>query len=283
MRIVYSDKCLEYEFPEHPESPERIRKSYDLLRNRGFQFVKPEKASLNDLLLVHTQEHVNSVKNLDYYDIDTPKIPGIYEFACLSAGAATTAGRLAEELSFSLMRPPGHHVSSNSKPRGFCYFNNMAIAVKRLLEKYQKIAILDIDVHHGNGTQKIFSGDERVLFVSLHQSPLYPGTGIKNEENCLNFPLQPNTRKKQYLDKLEKALEAIKKFNPDILGISAGFDTYEKEKLSGLSLDVPDYFQVGYNISKLNLPTFSVLEGGYTDSLDLCIYNFLQGLKNARK
>ncbi|MFN3301854.1 MAG: histone deacetylase, partial [Patescibacteria group bacterium] len=177
--------------------------------------------------------------------------------------------------SFSLMRPPGHHAGKDFCG-GFCYFNNLAIAVAKFLKKDKKVAILDIDCHHGNGTEDIFLGKNNVLYISLHESPLYPGTGLESRFNCLNFPLPPRTQEKEYLQTLEIALEKISQFKPNLLAISAGFDTYKKDPLTYFGLEIDSYQKIGEKIAQLNLPTFSVLEGGYSQSLPLCLYNFIK-------
>ncbi len=279
MKIIFSKKCLEYYQLGHPESPERIRESYKFLKSKNYEFIKPKPCSDKDLLLVHTKEHIESVKKRSFFDLDTPNLPNIYEYAKLAAGSAILASNLAfKEKTFSLMRPPGHHASF--KPEGFCYFNNIAIAIQKQLDKIKKAAILDIDVHHGNGTENIFLKNKKVLYVSLHQFPLYPGSGLKSKENCINFPLPPGTNEKTYLEKLKLALKKIKNFNPELLGISAGFDSYEKDNLSDFNLKITTYKKIGNLIKKLNIPTFAVLEGGYSKDIKFCIYEFLKGLES---
>ncbi|MBU7046459.1 MAG: histone deacetylase, partial [Theionarchaea archaeon] len=167
MKVVFSPRCLEFKSPGHPESPDRVRRSHQVLRDEHYEFQEPSPCTDNDLLKVHTPDLVTSVKENSFYDWDSPNLPHIYEYACLSAGGALMALDLCikEGKSFSLMRPPGHHASRN-RLGGFCYFNNIAVAVTSCFEKFSKIAILDFDCHHGNGTQAIFLGDERVLYVS---------------------------------------------------------------------------------------------------------------------
>ncbi|MFN3966935.1 MAG: histone deacetylase, partial [Endomicrobiia bacterium] len=162
---------------------------------------------------------------------------------------------------------------------GFCYFNNIAIAVKYLLanSSVDSVAILDIDCHHGNGTQDIFLGEDKILFVSLHQVPLYPGTGLTSEKNCLNFPLPPGTEEKIYLNTLEKALKEIENFKPNLIAVSAGFDTYKKDPITNMNLEKISYKKIAELISGLKIPRFAVLEGGYSSDLPECIYNFILG------
>ncbi len=279
MKIVYSPKCLEYGEVGHPESPIRVGDSYQFLKDKNFEFVEPEPAQEKDLFLVHTKRLVEEVKNERILDPDTPNIKGIYNYALLSAGGAIKAMELAltGEKSFSLMRPPGHHAGKDFCG-GFCYFNNIAIAVAKALEKVKKAAILDIDCHHGNGTENIFLGKNNVLYVSLHQSPLYPGTGLKSQFNVFNFPLSSETTEKEYLESLDKGLKKISDFQPDVLAISAGFDTYKKDPITMFNLGIETYQKIGKKISDLNLPTFAVLEGGYSSDLPQCLYNFVNNL-----
>lgn len=275
MHIFFSEKCLEYKIPYHPESPERVKNAYDYLKEK-YQFKEPTLCEEKDILLVHTKEHIARVKNLDFYDPDTPPIPNIYEYAKLSIGGAIQSAR--ETNSFLLLRPPGHHAGKNFLG-GFCYFNNMAIAVTKVLPKYKKIAILDIDGHHGNGTEDIFKEMAAVLYVSLHQYPAYPGTGLTSSKNIKNFPLPPGTDTKKYLKTFEKAVEKIQEFKPSLLAISAGFDTYKEDPLLQLNLELETYHKMGRILNELKLPFFAILEGGYTEKLGGAIDNLLRGLK----
>ncbi len=254
MHIVYSPVCLEYDIPGHPECPERIEAIRDALKSAGHRFVAPEPATEKEVLLVHSKEHYETVKKADYAAVETPPID--IKYPLLSAGATIKA---SEVLGFALTRPPGHHASRDML-EGFCYFNNLAIAVRKL---GRKTAILDIDVHHGNGTQSIFLGDSSVLYVSLHQAPLYPMTGLKSELNCHNYPLFPDTDERTYLKTLEKALQVVGSFNPEILAVSMGFDSFREDPLAGLNLTEKSYRKMGEMVSDLNLPTFITLEGGY--------------------
>ncbi len=275
MYIFFSEKCLEYRSPNHPESPERVKNAYDYLKDK-YQFKEPNPCKEEDILLVHTEEHLKRVKSLDFYDLDTPPIPNIYEYAKLSIGGAIQAAQ--ETNSFSLLRPPGHHAGKNFLG-GFCYFNNIAIAVAKVLPKYKKIAILDIDGHHGNGTEDIFKENEAVLYVSLHQYPAYPGTGLTSYKNIKNFPFSPNTDAQKYLKTFEEAVVEIHEFKPSLLAISAGFDTYKEDPLLQLNLELETYYKMGRILNELEIPFFAILEGGYTEKLGEAIDNLLGGLK----
>jgi acetoin utilization deacetylase AcuC-like enzyme len=263
MKIIFSEKCLEYSWPGHIERPERIRKALGLIR-REYEFLEPKTASQQDLLRVHSREYVDLIKNAEsgsYLDGDTPAPENIYEYALLSAGAALLA---AQENCFSLMRPPGHHAGRNGRAMGastlgFCYFNNIAIAVTKL---GKPTLILDIDGHHGNGTQEIFQGDPKVTFISLHRYPTYPGTGFRSQGNCLNFPLSYSTGDSLYLKTLEQALSQVEMANIEVVGVSAGFDAHEGD-LASLGLTHAGYREIGRRVGALGKPVFGVLEGGY--------------------
>jgi acetoin utilization deacetylase AcuC-like enzyme len=268
MLIVYSPICLEYDTPGHPESPARVKRIYEVLKEHGFKFTAAGPAKKQDILLVHTPEHYVRVESRDYSGIETPPID--IKYPMLSAGVTIKA---SEKLGFALTRPPGHHAGRGSL-EGFCYFNNIAVAVKKM---DKKTAILDLDTHHGNGTQEIFLGDENVIYVSLHQSPLYPMTGLRSEQNCHNFPLFPATEEGTYLKTLAKALGIIKRFNPELLAVSMGFDTYKGDPLAGQQVTEPGYEKIGKMVSELNTPTFITLEGGYSDQTGALCHSFLKG------
>ncbi len=179
---------------------------------------------------------------------------------------------------FSLMRPPGHH-AGRDRVAGFCYFNNLALACGHLLKtgKAKRVAILDVDVHHGDGTESLVLGNEAIRFCSLHQFPLYPGTGAASRGNCENIPLPEGTDEDAYLSALEPALERLLRFTPDVLAVSAGFDTYKEDPLAGLKLDVKTYKRIGKLIAATKLPRFAVLEGGYADAMPKLVESFLDG------
>jgi acetoin utilization deacetylase AcuC-like enzyme len=279
MKVVFSPKCLEYDIPGHPESSERVRRTYEFLRNFNFKFVKPEPCTRQDLLLVHSKPLVDTIKHGIFENPETPVFPNVYDQAKLAVGGAMLSMEIAlkEGKSFSLMRPPGHH-ASRSKSEGFCYFNNIAVAVAKALKKVKKIAIIDIDCHHGQGTQEIFLGNKKVVYVSLHQfGPLfYPGTGRHSEANCYNFPLDSGTEETLYLDKLGTALEIIEKFDSDLIAVSAGFDAVEGDPIANLKLGVSTYSKISKMVAELKKPRFAVLEGGYSEKLPECVYSFLK-------
>jgi acetoin utilization deacetylase AcuC-like enzyme len=259
-KIVFSEKCLNYG-TWHVEGPKRVKIAHDILAKKGYEFLQPKPATEDDLLRVHDNEYLWAVKKGLVEDGDTPAYDNIFEYARLSAGAAILA---SETESFSLMRPPGHHAGKygaalGAPTRGFCYFNNMAVAVKRL---GKRTLILDVDGHHGNGTQEIFQGEEQVAYVSLHRHPNYPGTGTVSEGNCLNFSLPRDCGDTFYLKTLDKALGSIDIGKFEVVGVSAGFDTHDGD-LASLGLTAMGYRGIGKRIAELGKPTFFLLEGGY--------------------
>lgn len=277
MKIIYTDKCLEYN--GRPESPERVKKTYQLLEEKGYQFTEPEPASEEQIQQVHTENHIKKIESGDFFDMDTPAWNNIYEFAKLSAGGAVKA---QEVEGFSLMRPPGHHAGENgtalgAPTLGFCYFNNIAIAVA---DSDEKTLIIDIDGHHGNGTQEIFQGSDSVVYLSLHRYPHYPGTGTESKDNYINYPLSGDTRDEKYLEKLDEGIErALEMQNYEQVAVSAGFDSYDND-LASLALSESCFAEIGERIGELGKPTFVVLEGGYGD-ISRRVYNFLTGLESA--
>ncbi len=275
-KIVFSEKCLEYG-SWHIESPKRVRRACEILKEKGYEFVEPKPASEEELLKVHDADYLQLLKNGAVEDADTPAYENIYEYARLSAGAAILASKLN---GFSLMRPPGHHAGRfgaalGAYTKGFCYINNIAVAVK-FLDK--PTLILDIDGHHGNGTQEIFLGDPNVVFVSLHRYPHYPGTGAYSEANCLNFPLPADCGEAVYLKTLEEALEKVDMQKIEVIAVSAGFDAFAGD-LASLGLGEESYEKIGRVLAALDKPTFFVLEGGYVGenvgkAIDAMLKNF---------
>ncbi|MBI5675188.1 MAG: histone deacetylase [Nitrospirae bacterium] len=278
MKIFFSEKCLKYSQIGHPESPVRVQSTYHFLKNKGYEFIEPKPCKDDDILLAHTSALLDSVRKEKFYDPDTPSFHGIFNIAKLSAGSAVDAAELClkGEKTFSLMRPPGHHATKNGLG-GFCYFNNIAIASLKVKKDAGRVAVIDFDCHHGNGTEDIILGKKDFLYLSLHQSPLYPGTGLVSRDNCINYPLSPDTSPEEYLYSFQAGLKQVEKFNPDLLAVSAGFDSYRLDPITNLSLEKETYREIGSMLADMNTPSFAVLEGGYSTDLAECVHMFLTG------
>jgi acetoin utilization deacetylase AcuC-like enzyme len=259
-KIIFSEKCLGYG-AWHIEGPQRVKIASEILQQKRYEFLEPTPASEEDLLKAHDTEYIWNLKKGLVEDPDTPAYDNIYEYARLSAGGAMLAAKVK---GFSLMRPPGHHAGKNGAAlgaytRGFCYVNNIAIAVKNL---NVPTLILDVDGHHGNGTQEIFQADEKVVYISLHRFPHYPGTGASSEGNCLNFPLPADCGEQTYLKTLNQSLNMVNVNRFEVVAVSVGFDTHLGD-LASLGLTENSYREIGKKIASLKKPTFFVLEGGY--------------------
>ena len=272
--------------PGHPEQIARIsvvNENFKKLNNPNILWKKPSIISDEIIKNTHNAKYVDLVKNsfpsrgFSSLDGDTIISPGSKEAIFDAAGSIITAidGVQNKEFknAFASVRPPGHHCNQN-KAAGFCILNNVAIGAKYLLNKYKykKIAIIDFDVHHGNGTQDIFYENENVLFISTHQYPYYPGSGSEQEKgkfnNIYNIPLPAGTNSWEYFDAFEHALKKLNEFQPEFILISAGFDAHKNDPLAQIKLETEDF----YNITKRILETskkfcngkvVSILEGGY--------------------
>ena len=248
-------------------------------------WVTPASASTEAILRAHAPEILERLQEPRDFDSDTPYFEKVGDYARASAGAAL-AGltlALAGEPSFSLMRPPGHHATRNQS-MGFCYLNNIAIAaLAARTEGCKRVAVFDFDVHHGNGTEDILLDQPGMAFFSVHQSPAYPGTGLANRgNNAFNFCVPPSVPRETYLAMLQRALDALCCFQPDMVAVSAGFDAYRRDPLAQGSLEEEDYHWLGRRLGTLEAPLFSLLEGGYSRDLPKLILAYLEGLGSAR-
>jgi acetoin utilization deacetylase AcuC-like enzyme len=216
------------------------------------------------------------------FDADTPFFPGIEEHARASAAAAVEAMRCARtgETVFSLMRPPGHH-ATQTQAMGFCYLNNAAIAVlEALATGTRRVAVYDFDVHHGNGTEAILVNQAGTEFFSIHESPCYPGTGMRDVgDNCRNYPVLPHTPREEYRKVLEAALKKLQAFKPELVAVCAGFDCSAHDPLAQQRLETEDFYWLGESIRKLGVPAFTLLEGGYGEDLPQLIFAYLKGVE----
>lgn len=275
---------MRYSAPGQAESPQRIYESIKLLKKEGFKFSSARVATKKELRLAHSPEYIKSIEDLSFPDDEeSPKYPDILYYASLSSGAALKALEHASngENSFSLMRPPGHH--AGNKPMGFCYLNNAVIAALSARDLMERVAVLDIDYHHGNGSQEILLGKSGILHLDIHETNSWPGTGKTSLLNCLNFSVEKDSYKSDYIGVLKNALERIKTFNPNILVVSAGFDTYKNDPVGGLNLEMSEFQKIGEAISStakdLEITVCSILEGGYSEMLPECILSYLNGFE----
>ena len=272
--------------PGHPEQIARvtvINENFRRLNNPNILWKKPSIISDEIIKNTHDAKYVDFVKNsfpskgFSSLDGDTIISPGSKKATFDAAGSIIAAidGVQNKEFknAFASVRPPGHHCNQN-KAAGFCILNNVAIGAKYLLNryKYKKIAIIDFDVHHGNGTQDIFYENENVLFISTHQYPYYPGSGSEKEKgkfnNIYNIPLPAGTNSEEYLNAFEFALKKLKEFKPEFVLISAGFDSHIKDPLAQFKLETEDFYTITKRILETskkfcNGKVVSILEGGY--------------------
>ncbi len=283
MKIIFSEKCLEYG-NGHIESRERVKKAKNFLQESGYQLEEPDFAKEEDLIKVHSKKYLIKLEGGEGGDQDTPAYKNIYEYAKLAAGGAILA---AKKQSFSLMRPPGHHAGISgpalgASTKGFCYLNNIAIAVRNL---NKKTLILDIDGHHGNGTEEIFEKDEKIIFISLHGRFFYPGTGTTSSKKSINVPLPPDCGEKIYLNSLINALKKINLKEIEVVAVSAGFDSHNGD-LASLGLNEKSFEKIGRIIKGLKKYTFFVLEGGYRhigQNIGQDIDSLLKGFNSNKK
>ena len=305
--IIYThNDCLKkFNGHTHPERKERLESILTSIKssNLKVEFKEAPLADLETVSLVHPKQHIDKIfSNIPKKGIvgvekepyaDTMLCPESKNAILRSCGAGIAAVEdlmVKNERVFCAVRPPGHHAETE-RANGFCFINNVAVAARYLKKQYKinKVAIIDFDVHHGNGTQEIFYKDHSVAYGSSHEFPLFPGTGAENETgvgNIFNATLKAGTASKEFIAIFDqKVLKAIDKFKPEVILISAGFDAHKRDPLANISLESDDFFKITKNIVDIANThskgrVISFLEGGYDlQALSESIIEHLNALK----
>ena len=288
--IIYThnDCLLKFNGQGHPERKERLESIISSIKssNISVEFKNSPLVNLDIISLVHPKKHIENIfKNIPKNGIvgvekepyaDTMLCPNSKSAILRSCGSGIAACddlMIKNERVFCAIRPPGHHAET-IRANGFCFINNIAVAARYLQKKYEigKVAIIDFDVHHGNGTQDIFYNNEKVLYISSHQYPYYPGSGAANEkgnkDNVLNIPLSAGTQSHEFFNAYEIIFKKLKTFKPDFILLSAGFDAHKDDPLAQMNLESRDYYTLTKRILTLAKELcggkiVSILEGGY--------------------
>lgn len=287
--------------PNHPESVSRVKVINEELKkfDKKIKWFEPKSFDHKIIETVHKKNYLDNInfkfpKNgIKFLDGDTVVSPGSKEAALDAVGSILLGiDQIVNKQfknTFCSIRPPGHHAESD-KAMGFCIYNNVAVGASYLLNyyKYNKVAIIDFDVHHGNGTQQIFYNNPSILYISTHQYPFYPGTGSSNEKgvsnNILNVPLNSGTTSNIYFNSFESVIKKLKDFKPEFILLSSGFDAHIKDPLAQINLKSRDFYEITKRIVDIandvcDGKIVSILEGGYDlDALRESSYQHVKAL-----
>jgi acetoin utilization deacetylase AcuC-like enzyme len=279
LTLIFDEAATRFGHHYHPERPARLirAQAYFLDKHPDWIWMKPRLATEQESLRAHSPNHLERLRQPIDFDADTPYYPGIEEHARRAAGAAIGSVDLAlrGKKGFSLMRPPGHHATS-TRAMGFCYLNSIAIAAYYALATgCERVGIWDFDAHHGNGTEEIVFGSNRIRYASIHQYPGYPGSGTASRGNVFNWPILPRSNAEQHASAVLRALDTLIEFNPDILLVSAGFDAFVGDPITEMTLEREHFAKFGRWLKETGLPAAAILEGGYSDDLPVLMEAFL--------
>ena len=277
MKVLFNKKFLNHNVSSDAEGAYRIAEfpeHFEDVDNNGEEFIT----------LVHTDEYAQFIKDAclnNEIAAEVQLTPDSYEAAISAVGLAVQAARDGD---FAVIRPPGHH-AGRERAAGFCLFNNIAIASQMLVNEGKKVFIFDFDGHHGDGTQAIFYKTDKVFYASTHQMYAYPNTGFADETGegqgkgfTLNLPLISGSGDKEFFAALDKAIAAAREFKPDVVGISAGFDAYEKDRILQLKFSLKAFYESGLRLRRAFPNIFAVLEGGYHHEIKQCVETFVDGV-----
>lgn len=277
MRVLFNSKFLKHNIGSQAEGAYRIKTFPDHYADEdcnGEQFIS----------LIHPDSYIDKIrqacKNREVL-AEVPLTPESFEAMQSAVGLTMLA---AEQGDFAAIRPPGHH-AGREKASGFCFFNNIAIAAQHFVNKGKRVFIFDFDGHHGDGTQEIFYDTDQVFYASIHQAFTFPfsgsplETGInKGMGHTLNIPLIPGSGENLYFKSLDTILERASAFNPDVVGVSAGFDGLTEDHLLSLKYTVKTFYETGFRLRRTFAHVFAVLEGGYHSQLQECVDAFVSGV-----
>ena len=281
LKILFNKKFLEHNVYSEAEGAYRVQDFDDI----------PEAAHDGEafISLVHDHHYIESIKDAcrnHGIEAEVELTPGSYEAAKQAVGLAVMA---AEQDDFAVIRPPGHH-AGRARAAGFCLFNNIAIATQKLVNEGKKVFILDIDGHHGDGTQSIFYDTDKVLYCSIHQLYAYPFSGFSDETGVgsglgftLNFPLTSGSGDKEFLEAVDTGIMKAKAFKADVVGVSAGFDGYQKDRILQLNYSLKAYDECGFRLRRNFKHIFAVLEGGYHFDIRKCVDRFIDGVNRGSR